>query len=125
MSTKKRHAIKTGTFLFLHLLLMVYSFGGLFSKRASGCAFLNKEFLLNYGIEILILTVYAIGWQQVLKNLPLTLAFANKAVTIVWGIVWGAIFFSEPVTMGRVVGALLVVVGVVLFAFSNQETGKR
>ena len=35
------------------------------------------------------LVAYAFGWQQVIKHLPLTTAYANKAVTVVWGILLG------------------------------------
>ena len=49
----------------------------------------------------------AIGWQQVIKRIPLTTAFANKAVTVVWGLVWGALFFREAVTPGKLLGAAL------------------
>ena len=70
---------------------------------------------------IVLLGIYAIGWQQVIKQLPLTTAFANKAVTVVWGIVWGMLFFSEQLTVGKLVGAVLVVFGVVLFAIADRE----
>ena len=39
---------------------------------------------------LLALVTYAAGWQQVIKHLPLTTAYANKAVTVVWGILAGS-----------------------------------
>ena len=53
--------------------------------------------------------------------MPLTVAFANKAVTVVWGIVWGFVFFKEPITTGKVVGAVLVIVGIVMYALADKE----
>ena len=44
---------------------------------------------------VAILGIYAIGWQQVIKRMPLTTAYANKAVTLVWGLVWGLLLFHE------------------------------
>ena len=76
----------------LHLLLAVYSATGIFSKIAASQPFLSIQFCLCYGAVIGLLGLYAIGWQQIIKNLPLTTAFANKAVTIVWNIVWGVLF---------------------------------
>lgn len=64
---------------------------------------------------------YAIGWQQIIKRLPLTTAFANKAVTVVWGIIWGAVFFQEKVTIGKVIGAILVILGVVVYANADGK----
>lgn len=56
-----------------------------------------------------------------MRRMPLTSAFSNKAVTIVWGIVWGALFFSEPITVSKVAGAALIIAGVVLFAHADGE----
>ena len=101
------------TLFALHMLLMVYSTSGILSKLAAGVG-------LYAGI-IALLGVYAIGWQQILRRMPLTSAFSNKAVTIVWGIVWGALFFSEPITASKVVGAAFIIAGVVLFAHADGE----
>ncbi len=101
-------------------MLMIYSMSGICSKLASKEAFLSPMFCVYYGILILLLGFYAIGWQQIIKRLPLTTAFANKAVTVVWGIIWGLLFFKEPVTLGKVIGVLLVVIGVVIFAKSDE-----
>ena len=68
-----------------------------------------------------IMVIYAVGWQQVIKRLPLTLAFANKAVTVVWGILWGAVFFRESITPGKLIGAAVIVAGVVLFVKADGE----
>lgn len=73
------------------------------------------------GGVFLILAVYAIGWQQIIKRLPLTTAFANKAVTVVWGIVWGALFFDEAISLGKLLGAALIIGGVVLFVKADEE----
>lgn len=105
----------------LHLLLMVYSVSGILSKLAAGAEFFSMRFILLYAGIIALLGVYAIGWQQVLKRMPLTAAFANKAVTIVWGIIWGLLFFSEPVTLAKIIGALLIIAGVVLYAYSDAS----
>ena len=64
------------TLLALHLLLLVYSFSGCFSKTAAGQPFLSLKFILLYGGTLVILAVYALGWQQIIKRLPLTTAFA-------------------------------------------------
>lgn len=83
--------------------------------------FLSPHFCLYYAIIILLLGFYAIGWQQIIKRLPLTTAFANKAVTVVWGIIWGAVFFQEKVTIGKVIGAILVILGVVVYANADGK----
>ena len=82
---------KLKTLLLLHIMLMIYSMSGICSKMAS-----KQEF-------------------------PLTTAFANKAITIVWGLIWGLVFFQEPITVGKVIGVILVVAGVVLYAKADGE----
>ena len=109
------------TLFALHMLLMVYSASGILSKLAAGVDFLSIEFCIYYGGVLLLLGFYAIGWQQILKRLPLTTAFSNKAVTIVWGIIWGALFFFEPITLPKAVGALLIIAGVVLFSHADGQ----
>lgn len=106
---------KLKTLFGLHLLLMVYSMSSICSKMAAGSEFLSFRFCLFYTVIIALLGLYAIGWQQVIKRLPLTVAFANKSVTVVWGIIWGFVFFHEKITVGKVVGALLVIAGVILY----------
>lgn len=112
---------KLKVLLALHLLLLVYSLSGICSKLAAKEAFLSFKYCLFYGIVIFILGIYAIFWQQIIKRLPLTTAYANKAVTIIWGLVWGAVLFSEQITIGKVVGAIIVIIGVVTYVTAPEE----
>ena len=57
---------------------------------------------------VALLGVYALGWQQVLRHIPLSAAYANKAVTVVWGCVWGLLLFREQLTPGKLAGGALV-----------------
>lgn len=106
----------------LHLLVMVYSLSGVFTKAASNSEFPSFKFILCYGMVIFILGIYAIGWQQIIKRMSLTTAFANKAVTVVWGIIWGVLFFRESITLGKLIGAALVISGVILFVIADGDT---
>ncbi|MEA5019332.1 MAG: DMT family transporter [Gordonibacter sp.] len=112
---------KIGSFISLHLLLVLYSLTDLFGKAAAGFSFTDARFFLCYGGVLLVLFVYAIGWQQLIKRLPLTTAFANKAITVFWGLVWGVLFFQEELTPLKVIGAGIVVAGVVLFSRADNE----
>ena len=111
---------KLRVFIALHVVLMVYSTSTICSKMAAKQGLLSFKFCFFYGLIILLLGLYAVGWQQIIKRLPLTTAFANKAVTVIWGLVWGRLFFSEPITMGKMIGVILVVIGIVVFAKSDE-----
>lgn len=110
----------------LHVMLAVYSLSSVCAKLASGFEFLSPGFVACYGGMIALLGVYAIGWQQVIKLLPLTYAYANKAVTVLWGIVWGVLLFHEQVSPLKLLGALIVLAGVVLFSLAERgERGEK
>ena len=111
----------TKTILALNVLLMFFSLGGIFSKLASKQPFLSLKFILCYGALLFIMFVYAIGWQQIIKRLPLTMAYANRAVTIVWGIIWGLLFFNEKLNVGKIIGAVIVIAGVLLYVTESEE----
>ena len=82
-------------FLLLHL-----DFGGVCQQQrvqqsGGAAAVLSVGFILQlYGGMLAALVVYAFGWQQVIKHLPLTTAYANKAITVVWGILLGFLLFG-------------------------------
>ena len=116
----EKHA-RSRVLLALHLLLALYSISGVLSKLASRHPFMSLPFVLCYGGSLAILAVYAIGWQQVIKRMPLIAADANRAVTLIWGIVWGVLFFGEGVTPLKLLGAAIVLSGVVLFSLSGEE----
>lgn len=84
--------------------------------------FLSFKFFFFYGLVLLILFAYAIAWQQVLKRLPLVTAYANKAVTVIWGLVLGSAFFQEKITLQKVIGAFIIIFGVYLVV---SEEGER
>ena len=109
---KKR---EMGTYVSLNLLLAIYSFSGFFSKNAAKQPFGSVKFCALYAGMILILGIYALGWQQILKRIPLTAAYANKAVTVVWGIVYGVTFFGEDISWMQIVGAIIIIAGVCLY----------
>ncbi len=109
----------------LHVLLLFYSLSGIFSKNAAYQPFLSLSFILLYGGMLVVLFVYAIGWQQIIKRMPLTVAFANKAVTVVWGMVWGVIFFGETVNFQMAIGALMVISGIVIYSIADGKQLKQ
>lgn len=108
-------------YLALHLLIMLFSLSSVCSKLASKQPFLSFKFCLFYGLVLVILALYALCWQQIIKRMPLTAAYANKAVTVVWGLVWGLLIFNENITAGKVFGCIVIIAGVLLFAFSDEE----
>lgn len=107
-------------YILLHIVLVLYSMGGICSKLAAEQTFLSFKFILFYGILLLNLAVYALLWQQILKRLPLVTAYANKAVTVIWGMLWGYLFFQEQIRLQQILGGLIIIAGV-YFVVTEKE----
>lgn len=105
----------------LHIILLFYSINGIFSKLASKNQFLTFGFFFYYGLVLFNLLIYAILWQQILKKMPLTTAFSNKSVIVVWGMVWGAVLFKEKITITMIIGAVAILGGIYLIASDGGE----
>lgn len=108
------------SYLLLHCVLLLYSFVAIFSKFASEYPFLSFRFILYYGIAVSGLFVYAVLWQQVLKKLPLTVAFANKAIVVVWGMIWGNLIFQEAITIKKMIGVIVIFAGIYLVVTNDE-----
>ena len=51
----------------------------------------------------------------------MTTAYANKAVTIGWGIVLGHFVFHEKVSVRQILAAVIIVIGAVLYVIADGE----
>ena len=116
---KNRKNTGSGVFLLLHLCLMISSVSGICAKMAGRQTGMTG-FLLWYGLEILIMGIYAVFWQQILKKLPLTTAYANRPVSLIWGMIWGSLFFHERITWGMIVGAGVIFFGIWLVVTEHE-----
>ncbi|MBQ6779613.1 MAG: EamA family transporter [Treponema sp.] len=103
---------KAVAFLVMHLGFLLYSSYTIVGKIAAQKDFLSFHFILLYGAVVFILVVYAFLWQKVLKVFPLSVATANKAVTILWGILFGRLLFGESVKPTMIAGAVIILAGI-------------
>lgn len=72
-------------------------------------------------LEVAVLGVYAILWQQLIKHFQLSIAYANKATTLLWSLVWSTLLFHEAVTPAKLIGVCMVIVGIIIL---NGGSGK-
>lgn len=108
-------------FILLHISIFVYSMVGLFSKSAAKYSFLSWDYIKYYLGVIIVLGIYAILWQQVIKKVPLNVAYANKAVSVLWGIIWGIIIWKERIDPKQLIGVIFIILGVVLVGLENDR----
>jgi drug/metabolite transporter (DMT)-like permease len=107
---KKKINIKD--ILILQLAVALFSGASVMSKFASGEEFLSFNFILFMAIEVAILGVYAILWQQLLKRFDLSIAYANKAMVLLWYMVWAMAIFREQIGIKNYIGVAIVIVGI-------------
>ena len=111
-------------FFLMHIGFFLYTFYPVLGKVASKYNFLSFNYCAIYCIIIALLFVYAILWQQVLKTFRLPIAICNKAVTIVWGMFFSRMFFAEEITLKKILGAAIILFGIILLSFSDRKTGQ-
>lgn len=108
--------------MLLHLSLLCSSLSGVCSKMASRYTdqIFSVRFLFWFGLVFVIMFGYALIWQQILKRMPLTVAYANKPVTLIWGIIWGSLIFGEKISRSMLIGAAVIFLGIYLVVTSDE-----
>ncbi|MCI8314317.1 MAG: EamA family transporter [Lachnospiraceae bacterium] len=108
--------------ILLQAVIVIYTISGVMSKEASKSQGNLIRFLFFFGMEFVILAVYAVLWQQIIKRFELSVAYANRSMAVVWSMVWAVVFFHDTITLQNIVGVLLVVVGMLIV---NSENAKE
>lgn len=117
MSTKennKNRKISIKQILLLQAVVMIYTTSGIFAKLASGNDFMSWKFILFYGAEICVLGIYALLWQQIIKRVDLSIAYANRAMAIIWSMIWAAVIFKDNISLQNIIGVIIVLVGTMI-----------
>lgn len=104
----------------LQIVIAIYTLSTVFAKFASGQEFLSFKFILFYGIEMFILGIYAIIWQQLIKKFDISIAYANKAIGLLWSIVWAILIFKDVVTIKNIIGVIIVIIGTIIVNSENE-----
>lgn len=105
---------KYTSIMILQLIVAIYTMSGVAAKFASKNDFLSFKFILFYAVEIFILGVYAILWQQIIKKFDLSIAYANRSIALLWSMIWAVLFFNETVSIKNIVGVLIVIMGTII-----------
>lgn len=95
-------------------LVLLFAIASVIQKFAGQQKFPSLLFFLFYGTAILCLLFYALGWQQILKRLPLAEAYSHRSMTVIWSLLFGYIFFGESITLPMLLGGVLIIIGVYL-----------
>jgi len=90
----------------------IFSFVGVMSKLAANSEIFSIRFFMFVGIQIFLLGVYAIAWQQILKKFTLVSAMSFRGIVVILSLIWAVVIFGENITAFNIIGALMIVVGI-------------
>lgn len=110
--------------ILLQGIIIIYTISGIMAKFASGTE-VWLEIFLFFGLDLLFLGIYAICWQQMIKIFPLSVAYANRAMALLWSAVWARIIFGENINLKQMLGIGLVIIGTVIINTDTQEEKKN
>lgn len=122
MENRKQKNRKLKNILMLQGIIILYSVSSVVAKLASKQETLSNGFILLYGLEVAILGVYAILWQQAIKKFELSIAYANRAMVVLWSMVWAVLLFDNRITPLNAAGLALIVAGTVIL--NREERGE-
>lgn len=115
-------SISIKNILILQAVVIVYTLSSVVAKFATGKELFSFSFFLFYGLEIVILGIYAILWQQMIKRFDLSVAYANRAMAILWSAVWAIVLFHDTLALKQVIGIAFVVLGTVIVNSDQNQT---
>lgn len=102
--------------LALLLVFLLYSFEPIAAKFTSQQEMSTLAFWLGLGAVFGILGLYAIFWQQLLKQIPLSIAYMFRGSTLIFVLILSVILLGDSITLYNGIGALMIVTGIALYA---------
>ena len=118
-SAKKKLRLKD--ILVLQAVIVIYTLSSVMAKLASGQEPFSVPFLFFYLIELMIPGVYALLWQQMIKKFELSVAYTNRAMALLWSMLWAVVLFHDRVTVKNIIGVALVIVGTLIVNGGDAE----
>lgn len=87
-------------------------------KMAAPYAFLSIPYILWVLGAVGVMGVYAVLWQQILARVPLSTAYMFKGTSLIFVLLLSAWFFHEGITLQNVLGSIIIISGIILYAKS-------
>ena len=107
---------KISRIIALFLINLLYASVGIFTKLASQQEFLSWAYVFSFGGAVAVIGIYAILWQQIIRKIELSTAYMFKGTTIIFTMLFAHWLFGEQITWNNIVGAAIIIIGIVLFA---------
>lgn len=95
---------------------LLYASESIFSKYASMGQPLGLQFFVGIFAVVVILGLYAVLWQKILKRVDLSIAYMFKGTSLVFVLLFSVVLFGESITLNNIIGTILLLVGICLYA---------
>lgn len=95
---------------------LLYTGVSIFTKYASQAEFMSWGYVCAVAGAIGVMGLYAVLWQQILKCIELSLAYMFKGTSLIFVMLLANVLFGEQITWNNIVGAILIIVGIALYA---------
>lgn len=109
----------------LQAVVVIYTLSSVMSKFAAANVEDMTKFVLFFGLEFALLGIYAVLWQQMIKRFELSVAYANRAMALVWSMIWAVIFFHDEISIQNICGVLLVILGILIINTEHKGETKE
>lgn len=113
------------TIVILLLINLIYAVVSILTKYTSQQEFLSWRYICGLAGAVGVMGIYAILWQLVLKRVELSLAYMFKGTSIVFVMLLAFWLFSEQMTWNNIVGAIIIILGIVLYANDSKPIVNR
>lgn len=120
-----KKAIKIRLILFLQLSVIIYTSSSICSKFAASYDVMSLPFIGMYALEVVILGIYAIIWQQLIKRIDLSIAYANKGTALIWTALWAIFLFKEHISVFNIIGIIVIMIGIYLINSGDISTNNK
>lgn len=100
---------------------LLYAIVLILNRMASIYAPLSLGYILLLSISVIGLAIYALSWQQIIKRMPISDAYMFKGTSIVFVLLLSAWLFEEIITWQNIVGSIIIILGIALFAKADKE----
>lgn len=112
---------KKKSFFLLYLALFIYSLSSVCTKFASKQELFSLKYIIFACGIFVFLGIYAFFWQQVLESIQLSVAMANRPLTLVFSILWAVFLFGEKVDIKTLFGIIMIIVGGIIISLFSYE----
>jgi len=105
------------------VIYIIFPISSIITKYAAMTEDLWNKFLL-YGASVVVLAIFSVFWQILLKRVDLVKAYIFKSTSIIWTVIYGVLIFNDVLTANVIIGTIIVMIGTVI-AILGGETKKE